>query len=155
MPLFPKPPGRASVLCNYKTVRFLAHLSWRLTRRAYSIPMVRRPSVVRPSSKLSNLNICEASWPVFIKFYSVTGIGDRLHKVLGQIGWKLMATESPHWCIMGETMSPHFLDCFWSDPFLYLQVTRTCIKSRTSWNFGQIGPLTTELAALEHLKKIP
>ena len=35
--------------------------------------------------------------------------------------------------------------------FLYLQVTRTCIKSWTSSNFGQIGPLT-ELAALEHLK---
>ena len=34
---------------------------------------------------------------------------------------------------------------------LYLQVTRICIKS---WNFGQIGPLTTELAALEH-KQIP
>ena len=34
----------------------------------------------------------------------------------------------------------------WS--FLYLQVTRTCIKSWTSLNFGQIGPLTTELAAL-------
>ena len=26
--------------------------------------------------------------------------------------------------------------------FLYLQVTRTCIKSRTSSNFGQFGPLT-------------
>ena len=39
--------------------------------------------------------------------------------------------------------------------FLYLQVTRTCIKSRTSSNFGQIGPLTTELAALERLKKLP
>ena len=37
--------------------------------------------------------------------------------------------------------------------FLYLQVTRTCIKSQTSSNFGQIGPLTTELAALERLKK--
>ena len=35
--------------------------------------------------------------------------------------------------------------------FLYMQVTRTCIKSRTS----SIGPLTTELAALERLKKIP
>ena len=34
--------------------------------------------------------------------------------------------------------------------FLYLQVTRTCIKSRTSSNFGQIGPLTTELASLKH-----
>ena len=37
--------------------------------------------------------------------------------------------------------------------FLYLQVTRTCIKSRMSLNFGQIGLLTTELAALERLKK--
>ena len=42
----------------------LAHLSQRLTRRAYSIPMVRRTS-----SKVSNLNISKASWPVLIKFY--------------------------------------------------------------------------------------
>ena len=39
--------------------------------------------------------------------------------------------------------------------FLNLQVTRTCIKSRTNSNFAQIGPLTTELAALERLKKFP
>ena len=36
--------------------------------------------------------------------------------------------------------------------FLYLQVKRMCIKSQTSSHFGQIGPLTMELAALEHLK---
>ena len=36
--------------------------------------------------------------------------------------------------------------------FLYLQGTRTCIKCRTSSNFGQIGLLTTELAVLERLK---
>ena len=39
--------------------------------------------------------------------------------------------------------------------FLYLQVTRTCIISRMSSNFDQIGPLTRELAALERLKKFP
>ena len=39
--------------------------------------------------------------------------------------------------------------------FLYLQVTRTCIKYRKSSNFGQIEPLTTELAALERLKNFP
>ena len=39
--------------------------------------------------------------------------------------------------------------------FLYLQVTRTCIQSLTSSNFGQIRPLTAELAALEHLKNFP
>ena len=39
--------------------------------------------------------------------------------------------------------------------FLYLQETRTCIKSRKGSNFGQIGPLTTELTALERLKNFP
>ena len=39
--------------------------------------------------------------------------------------------------------------------FLYLLVTRTCIKCRTSSNCSQIGPLTTELAALERLKNFP
>ena len=38
---------------------------------------------------------------------------------------------------------------------LYFQITRTCIKSRTSSNFGQIGLLTTELTALERLKNLP
>ena len=33
----------------------------------------------------------------------------------------------------------------------YLQVTRTSITSRTSSKFGQIGPRTAELAALERL----
>ena len=37
----------------------------------------------------------------------------------------------------------------------YLQVTRTSITSRTSSKFGQIGPRTAELAALERMKKIP
>ena len=41
--------------------------------------------------------------------------------------------------------------------FLYLQVhvARTCIKSQRSLNFGQIGLLTTELAAIERLKNFP
>ena len=39
--------------------------------------------------------------------------------------------------------------------FLYLQVGRTCIRSWTSSNFSQIGPLATELAALERLKNFP
>ena len=37
----------------------------------------------------------------------------------------------------------------------YLQVTRTSIASRTSSKFGQIGPRTAELAALERLEKSP
>ena len=68
---------------------FLAHLSRRLTRWAYSIAIVRRPSVVvvvhtfKPVylwSQLANLDqiLC-----------SITGVGERLHKVLGQIRSKL------------------------------------------------------------------
>ena len=48
---------------------------------------------------------------------------------------------------MGKTKSSRFLGCF-----SYLQVMRTYIKAYTSLNFGQIPPLTTELAALECLK---
>ena len=33
--------------------------------------------------------------------------------------------------------------------FLYLQVMRTCIKSQTSSNFRQVGPLNMELTALD------
>ena len=39
--------------------------------------------------------------------------------------------------------------------FLYLLVTRTCIKSLMGLNFGHIRPLTKELAALERVKNFP
>ena len=55
----------------------------------------------------------------------------------------------------GEKDVSTFSRLFLIRSFLYLQVTMTCIKSRTSSNFGQIGPLTTELAAFEHLKDFP
>ena len=64
-----------------------------------------------------------------------------------------MATESPHWLIMGKMISPPFLGYFLIRSYLYLQVTRTCIKYRTSWNFGQIGPLTKEVSCLWASKK--
>ena len=38
---------------------------------------------------------------------------------------------------------------------LFLQVTRTTIKSRMGLKFGKIGPETYELAALERLEKSP
>ena len=38
---------------------------------------------------------------------------------------------------------------------LFLQVTRTTIKSRMGSKFGKIGPRTCELAALERLEKSP
>ena len=48
-----------------------------------------------------------------------------------------------------NTLAPSFLIGFSS----YLQVTNTCITSRTSSKFGQIEPRTAELAALESLEK--
>ena len=50
-----------------------------------------------------------------------------------------------------STRAPSFL----IGSSLYLQVTRTYIISRTSSKFGQIGPRTAELAALERLEKSP
>ena len=64
-----------------------------------------------------------------------------------------MATDSSHRVIMGK--------CQHSSAFIligsssYLQLKRTSITSRRSSKFGQIGPRTAELAALERMKKIP
>ena len=55
----------------------------------------------------------------------------------------------------GETGVSTFFRLLLIRSFLYLQVSRTCIKSRRSSNFSQIRPLTKELAALEHLKNFP
>ena len=67
---------------------FLAHLSQRLTRWAYSIPMVRLLSVVvvcHPHFQTwISLRPVGQSWSNFM--CSITGVGERLHKVLGQIG---------------------------------------------------------------------
>ena len=84
----------------------------------------------------------------------VTSLGwgkERLHKVLGQIGSKLWFPwqQKPPLTYNGENNVSNFSRLLFIWSFLYLQVTRTCIKSRTSSNFCQIGPLTTELYALE------
>ena len=55
----------------------------------------------------------------------------------------------------GEKRCLHLFSVVFDLILCILKVTRTCIKSRTSSNFGQIGPLTMELAALERLKKFP
>ena len=88
---------------------------------------------------------------------SITWGEERLHNVLRQIGSKL-------WCpwqqkapltYNGENDVSTFSQLFLIRSFLYLLVTRTCIKPRMSSNLGQIGPLTRKLAALECLKNFP
>ena len=156
------------VLDLIKISRFLAHLSRRLTRWAYSIPMVRRPSVGvvrrrRPSasvvvhtfkleylwSQLANLDqiLCVAS----------LGWGKGCIRIWGGLDQNsgFHGNRKPPLTYNGENDVSTFSRLFLIRSFLYLQVTRTCIKSRTRLNFGEIGPLTTELAALEHLKNFP
>ena len=48
-----------------------------------------------------------------------------------------------------------FSRLFFIQSFSYLQALMTCMRARTSSNFGLIGPPTAELAALERLKKSP
>ena len=104
---------------------------------------------------LSNLTVSEASWPILINFMcSINGAGvggggcimfwDRLDHNSGFNG-----NRKPPLAYNGENDVSTFSRLFLIRSFSYLQVTRTYIKSRTSSNFGQIGPVITELVALE------
>ena len=95
------------------------------------------------------------SWSNFM--CSIIGVGERLHKVLEQIGSDsgFHVNRKPPLTCNGENDVSTFSRLFLIQSFLYLQATRTCMKSRTSSNLCQIGPLTMELAALEHLKNFP
>ena len=66
-----------------------------------------------------------------------------------------MATDSSHRVIKGGNVVTTLAPLFLIRSSSYLQVTRTFIKSRTSSKFGQIGPRTAGLAALERLEKSP
>ena len=142
---------------NIFEVWFLAHQSRSFTGWAYSIPVVRSPSVVVVHtfkleylwSQLANHDqiVCVAllGWGTgCIRFWG------RLDQTSGFYG-----NRRPPLTYNGKNHVSTFSRLFLIQCFLYLQVTRTCIKSRTSSNFGQIGPLTTKLAALELLKYFP
>ena len=135
---------------------FLTHLSRRLTRWAYSIPMVRLRSVVVHTFKLECLwsqlaNLDKILWVVSLGWgKGCIRFWGRLDQNSGFHGnRKLLLAYNRENDV--STFSRLFLISF----FLYLQVTRTYIKSRMSLNFSQFGPLTTELAALERLKNFP
>ena len=136
---------------------FLAHLSQRLTRWAYSIPMVCCPSVVVVHtfkleylwSHLANLDqilyVASLGWVKgCIRFWGRLDQNSSFHG-----NRKLSLAYN------GENDVSTFSRLFLIWSFLHLQVTRTCIKSQMSSNFSQIGPLTRKLAALERLKFFP
>ena len=131
---------------------FLAHPSRRFTRWAYSIPMVCRLS----SSTLSNFNISKANLDQILCVASL-GWGKGCIRIWGRLDQNsgYHGNRKPPLTYNGENDVSTFSRLLLIRSFSYLQVTITCIKSRTSSNFGQIGPLTTELAALECLKNFP
>ena len=90
------------------------------------------------------------SWSNFT--CSITRGGERLH-VLRQIGskcWCPWQQKAP-FTYNGENGVSTFSRLLLIRSFLNLQVMRTCIKSRTRLNFGQVKLLTMELAALVRL----
>ena len=81
-----------------------------------------------------------------------------MHKSLNEFEIRPDATTGFHGNRLGYigkygyiTFSQRFLIGFIS----YLQVTMIYMRALLSSKFGEIRPWTTELAALEHLKKIP
>ena len=141
-----------------KPLQFLAHLSQRLTRWAYSIPMVRRLSavVVVHTFKLEYLWSHLANLDQILYVASL-GWGKGCIRFWGRLDQNsgFQGNRKLPLAYNGENDVTTLSRLFLIQSFLYLQVTRTCIKSRTSSHFGQIGPLTMKLAALEHLKNFP
>ena len=135
----------------------LAHLSQRLTRWAYSIPMVRRSSIVVVYTfELKYL------WSQFanldqILYVASLGWGKGCIWFWGRLeqNYGFHGNRKPPLTYHGENDLSTFSRLFLIRSFLYLQIMRTCMKSQTSLNFSQIGPLTTELAVLERLKNFP
>ena len=142
-------------VCTACPPTFLARLSRRLIGELIVYRSSRHASV-----HTFNMNISATSWLFGMKFYlkhhwgggkaSICFDPDLFRTLVS------MATDSSHRVIMGKTASSRFLECFWSDPFhSSLQVTMTCMRAWMSLKFGRIWPGTTELAALERMKKIP
>ena len=96
----------------------------------------------------SKMNISEAIWPVLIKFLCVAslGVGKGYLRFWGKLDQNsgVHGNKKAPLTYNGENGVSTFSRLPLIRSFLYLQVMRTCIKSQTSSNFGQIGPLTTE-----------
>ena len=144
------------------TTKQLSHFKLTWAESSQGELIVYQWPVVRPSSSsstLSNLNISKSQSANLVQILCVAspGWGKGCIRFWGRLDQNsgVHGNRKPPLTYNGEngvsTFSRLPLILF----FLCLQVQRTCIKSRTSSNFSQIGPLTTELAALERLKDFP
>ena len=125
--------------------QFLAHLSQRLIRLAYSIPV--KPASVCMCVRVcvftfSNMNISETCRPIATKFYlkhhwvggkDELGFGPDWIRTLVS-----MATDSSHRvCFNGENIVNTLAPLFLIGSSSYLQVTKTTIISGTSSNWAR------------------
>ena len=128
--------------------------------------MVRRPSGVRRRPSSSSVVVhtfkLEYLWSQLanldqILCVALLGRGKGCIRFWGRLDQNsgFHGNRKPPFTYNGENDVSTFSRLFLIRSFLYFQVTRTCIKSRMSSNFGQFGRLTTELAALERLKNFP
>ena len=104
------------------------------------------------------MNISATSWPIGMKFYLKHHWGGGKTSVDFDPDWirtlVSMATDSSH-SYNGKNIVIKFFQMLLIRSFSYLQVTMTCMRAWMNSKFGQIRPQTTELAALERMKKIP
>ena len=133
-----------------------------------------RTSLISGRIRLLTLELLALEWRKFYTFELEYLWGQLVHLdqilCLASLGvgkgcimfWSLLDQNSgvhgnrkPPLTYNGENDVSTFSRLLLIQSFLYLQVTRTCMKSRTSLNCGQIRPLTTELADLERLKNFP
>ena len=133
-----------------------------------------RKSLISGRIRLLTLELLALEWQKFytFKLEYLWGQLANLHQILCVASLGLGKGCIMFWCRLDQNSGVHgnrkppltyngengvstFSWLFLIRSSLYLQVTRTCIKSRMSSNFGQIRPLTTELAALERLKNLP
>ena len=99
---------------------------------------------------LSDMSISETSWRIIIKFHlkhhwdgGLTALGfgpDQIRTLVSMLTENLVSTLA----------LPLFIGSS-----LFLQVTRTAVKTWMSSKFGKIGPGSAELTALERLKISP
>ena len=131
------------VTCPWMT-KILHFRTWSVVRR--------RPSVVVHTFKLEYLWSESANLDQILCVASL-GVGKGCIMFWGRLDQTsgVHGNRKPPLTYNGENGVSTFSRLLMIRSFLYLQVTRTCIKSRTSSNFGQIGPLTTELV-LDRLK---
>ena len=109
---------------------------------------------VRPLT-LSNMNISATSRPIGMKFYLKHYLDGGKDSVAFDLDWiRTLVSMATHNVMMGKITSLCFLDFFYQILFI-LAGNDDMHENLDEFEICQIRPRTTELAALELMKKNP